>query len=468
MGKFEDMRDVIRENIRKSKALKWTATLAVIALIALTAVSVWGYRKNRELQQLSIQVQNQYSRSFLDLAGSVDNVQTLLAKSLVTSSNPGTARMLEEVWREANLAQTNMSQLPVTPPVLANTSKFLTQVGDMAFALNNQTMDGKPLNDEQYNSLKKMNGYALSLQKSLHAIEDQINKGKMSWGSIKKASTGGNAQSPGVQQIEALDKNFQEYPTLIYDGPFADNVLKTKAVGISGNNYTAQQAKDIAKNFIGADRIQSITQMENKDPNDVKTYRFDVVYKNSDKNDGAEIAVTQKGGKVYWLLRNRNIPTAKLDITAAKKAAKTFLDEHGFPNMKDTYYMKNDNMAVIVYAYDLDGVTVYPDMIKVKVALDNGEIIGIDSKGYIYSHTKRTTPTNVISMQEARKKVNPKLKILSQGRAIIPTEFKSEIYCYEFKGKLNDQDFLIYINAKTGKEQEVLLIVDTPEGVLTM
>jgi germination protein YpeB len=468
MGKFEDMRDVIGENIRKSRALKWTATLAVIALIALTAVSVWGYRKNRELQQISIQVQNQYSRSFFDLSGSVDNVQTLLAKSLVTSSNPGTTKMLEEVWREANLAQTNMSQLPVTPPILANTSKFLTQVGDMAFALNNQTMNGKPLNTEQYNSLKKMNGYALSLQKSLHAIEDQINQGKMSWGNIRKVSASGKAANPGMQQMEALDKNFQEYPSLIYDGPFADNVLKTKAVGLSGKNYTAQEAKDIARKFIGDDKVQSISQMNNTDQSDVKTYRFNVVYKNSGKNEGAEIAVTQKGGKVYWLLRNRNIPTAKLDINAAKKVAKTFLDGHGFPNMKDTYYMKNDNMAVIIFAYDLNGVTVYPDMIKVKVALDNGEIIGIDSKGYIYSHTKRNIPTNVISLADARKKVNPKLNILSQGRAIIPTEFKSEIYCYEFKGKLDDQDFLIYINAKTGKEQDVLLIIDTPDGVLTM
>ena len=57
--------------------------------------------------------------------------------------------------------------------------------------------------------------------------------------------------------------------------------------------------------------------------------------------------------------------------------------------MKETYYLKQDGIVTINYAYKQDEVTVYPDLIKLKVALDNGEIMGIETKGYLNSHEKR-------------------------------------------------------------------------------
>jgi len=60
------------------------------------------------------------------------------------------------------------------------------------------------------------------------------------------------------------------------------------------------------------------------------------------------------------------------------------------------------------------------------------------------------------------------VEILSSGLAIIPTNYKTEIFTYEFKGKLNNRDFLVYINAETGKEENILMIIDTPNGILTM
>ena len=71
-------------------------------------------------------------------------------------------------------------------------------------------------------------------------------------------------------------------------------------------------------------------------------------------------------------------------------------------------------------------------------------------------------------MDEARAKINKKMNIGSVGLAIIPTDYKTELFTYEFKGKFNNQDFLVYINAVTGKEENVLMIVNTPNGILTM
>ena len=40
--------------------------------------------------------------------------------------------------------------------------------------------------------------------------------------------------------------------------------------------------------------------------------------------------------------------------------------------MKETYFLKQEGVMTINYAYSQEGVIAYPDLIKVKVALDNG------------------------------------------------------------------------------------------------
>ena len=136
--------------------------------------------------------------------------------------------------------------------------------------------------------------------------------------------------------------------------------------------------------------------------------------------------------------------------------------------MKETYYLNDSGILTINYAYSQDGVIMYPDLIKVKVALDNGEILGIETTGYLSNHTIRDIPKNIISKEEAKKYLNKDLNIGSEGLAIIPTEYKTEILCYEFKGKVETHEFLVYINAKTGAEEDILVVYNTPNGILTM
>ena len=93
--------------------------------------------------------------------------------------------------------------------------------------------------------------------------------------------------------------------------------------------------------------------------------------------------------------------------------------------------------------------------------------MGMETMGYLNNHTIRDIPEIRITKEEAKENLNKNLELTSEDLAIIPTEWKTEILCYEFKGKINDIDFLVYINAKTGKEENILVIIDTPNGILT-
>ena len=91
----------------------------------------------------------------------------------------------------------------------------------------------------------------------------------------------------------------------------------------------------------------------------------------------------------------------------------------------------------------------------------------METSGYLNNHTIRDIPEPKISKQEAKDDLNKHLEITSEGLAIIPTQWKTEILCYEFKGKIDETDFLVYVNAENGREENILVIINTPNGVLT-
>ena len=165
---------------------------------------------------------------------------------------------------------------------------------------------------------------------------------------------------------------------------------------------------------------------------------------------------------------NRDVNVENLSYEEAAQKGKEYLDSHGYSSMQQTYYLSQEGMLTINYAYKQDDVIVYPDLIKVKVALDNGEVLGVESTGYLNSHRTRDLATPQITIEEAKQNLNPDLEILSEGKAIIPTEWNTEIECYEFKGRVQDTDFLVYINVENGNEEDVLVIVNTPNGTLTI
>ena len=48
------------------------------------------------------------------------------------------------------------------------------------------------------------------------------------------------------------------------------------------------------------------------------------------------------------------------------------------------------------------------------------------------------------------------------------TEWKTEKHVYEFKGKIDELDFLVYVNVESGKEEDILMILETEGGYLTI
>ena len=94
-------------------------------LIILVIISiVLGYFLYKEKNEYAITTQNQYNFALYELIDYVQNLENYLAKATITSTPEHGAETLTKVWREANLAQVYLAQLPISSNELSNTSKF--------------------------------------------------------------------------------------------------------------------------------------------------------------------------------------------------------------------------------------------------------------------------------------------------------------------------------------------------------
>ncbi len=442
----------------------------VLILFAIIAIlGIYAYKKQTEFRQAS---ENAYNMAFYEVVDYVENVENYLGKSLISTSPEHGAETLTRVWREANLAQAYLTQLPISSNELENATKFLNQVSEYSYSLSRKNIYNKSLEQEDLDNLKKLHEYSKELENTLVQLADDINSGRIKWGELTKK--GSNVFATQVSNISkdtfsSLEENFHEYSGLIYDGAFSEHITKKEKVGLTGEDISEEDAKKRVREFVGEDKIEELKMNGTSENTDMITYDFEIKLKDREKEENMMyVSISKKGGHIVFSNSNRTVGEEKINYEEADKRGKEYLDAKGFLNMKETYYLKQNGVLTINYAYTQDNVVMYPDLVKVKVALDNGEILGIETTGYLNSHQTRKLAQPKISKEEAKKKLNKNLNIEYEGLAMIPTEFKTEVYCWEFKGKIDDTEFLVYINAENGREEDILTIVNTPDGTLTM
>lgn len=455
----------------KNKLIDWKNRLKdrnmlSIIVVLFTIIVILGiviYKKQTEYRQAS---ENQYNMAFYELVDYVQNVETYLAKSLISSSPEHGAETLTHVWREANLAQAYLSRLPIDNVELEKTSKFLNQVSDYSYSLYTKNIKGEKLTDDDMNNIQNLHQYSVELENTLNQLSADINEGRISWGELtKKGSVAFAQQVSNISKdsFSNLEQTFHEYSGLIYDGAFSEHITRKEKVGLTGNNIDEGTAQNKAKELFDNSNIKELTSY-GKSEGDINAYNFGVTF-NDDST--ATVSISEKGGHVIYMERNREVTAEIIFQEEANKKAKEYLEKKGFENMKETYYLKQSGIVTINYAYVQDDVIMYPDLIKVKVALDNGEILGIETSGYLNSHTERKLQEPKVSKEKARESLNKDLTIESEALAMIPTEWKTEVLCWEFEGNMAGLDFIVYVNVETGKEEDILIITNTPNGTLT-
>ena len=435
--------------------------MSLLSLSAITALSVKNVLLTKRADTAQRAVNNSYSAAVEELAGSCENISNSLEKQLYSASGQVQQAIAADLCRDASAARSALARLPVSQLDLENTNKFLSQVGNYSMALSKKLQDGEKLSSEEYSSISDLCRFSKALSDRLWELEGEVAAGGLSFEQAEGVMA--DEEPPHVTEgFTNFESSFDDYPKLIYDGPFSDNILEqtphmTANAEEVSEDYCLRKASSALD--ISVSDLTDTAESEGKMP----AWRF------SDDKGGAFCEVTKNGGYISYFLNMRNVDTSKLGKDTAVGKAEEYLDRLGILSMEMTYYEIQNNVMTVNFCYSDLGKRIYPDLVKVSVAMDNGDILGYDARGFLTNHHKREYDDKLCSVLRAKEEVSPKLSVISHRTVVIPTDGGGEILCYEYTCRAgNGRKVLVYINAVTAKEEQVLLLEENENGTLTI
>lgn len=449
--------------MKKKKVLTISAIAAAFAVAAGFAIQ--GHSRAERYELL---LENSYTHAYYELATAVSELDAALQKAQYATTPVMLGVLCTDIYGKALTAQMALGELPASDAMLEQTTAFLARAGDYACALAKSTaVDGR-CSEEAHTTLQGLAQASAALSATLLDLESDLAGGSASVDSLLRAEealarrTGDGAAEPGGTTFQSIEADFPETPTLIYDGPFSEHLGGKTPLALEGLAQVGRdEARAAAADFLGL--RPEVFALTDEGGGVLPVWGFSATV------DGGElyVEVTQQGGKVLSLFSSRPVGEAVLSPQEAVDIARRFLEERGFDSMKESYHINQGNVLTVNFAPLENGVLVYPDLIKVSVALDTGSVMGFECHGWIMNHTARTVSILAVSEDAARAAVSPDLEIISHQIAMIPTAGEYEVLCHEFKCRTSaDTHVIVYINAATGSEEKILLLVEDESGTL--
>ena len=427
-------------------------SFAVFAVAAIAAFAIIGNIKSNDYRT---RLEASYQRDLTQLSECLDTIETSLSKSQYATSSDMMNRISGDLYSECCTAKNALSSLPVSQLNLVGAYKFLSQAGDYARYLSTK----EEITQQEYDNLSLLLSYAQKYSDFTDSIVSRCNAGGMITENEVPLGEGSEMKvSSFSTDFSTAEQTFEDYPTLLYDGPFADAVLNKQSTLLKdAEKKDQEECRKIAAKVLGVDEGGVIYKTEESGtlPAYVFSYKLQT------------IAITKSGGYVAYILNEGTPSNQAVTEENAINIAKGFLDKIGYTDMKESYYSVYNNVCTINFAYSKDNITYYSDLIKVGVSLSDGKIFSLEADGYLVNHTNRTAPSFAAEQNET--KLSENIEVISRTRCLIPKSNGTEVFCNEYhcKNKNTGQEVLIYTDSETGEEEDILLLMYSDNGTLT-
>lgn len=405
------------------------------------------------------QLENNYQQSLNELSETMDSIETNLTKSIYSNSDKMLYEISSDLFSECAEAKDALSRLPVGQMNLSSTYKFISQAADYASYIAQKAASGEQISDEEHKNLSVLLGYAHQLNESIGSMVSICNSGGRITASNVKNKNNISISSLSNDMTTA-EESFKDYPTLLYDGPFADAVLNREPEMLkNAEEYSKEEARDAAAYAMGCAVDQ--VNFDSEEDGIIPCYVFSYGQKT--------IGITKSGGYVAYMIYGGKITQSTVSEKNAVNIAKKYLEKLDFPNMTETYYMSSNNICVINFAYTNNNTIYYSDLIKVGISMNDGKVVSFESKGFLTNHRNRTAFQAEKTQDELQNNISPYLNVLGVKQCVIPKENGTEAMCYEYhcESTETNEEVLIYVNSATGAEENILLLLYSDGGTLT-
>ncbi len=449
--------DKTNTGTKKIIILAIVCALLAAAVIGL-AVGLAVYADKTAAARLD--AENSYRSEYFKLLDSMLDIETNLSKMKVASTEAMQTELMLGTAINAELAGQSLNALAQGEYQLEPTIKFCNQIQDFARYIIKKIDYDEPITDEDYEILDQLYDASLELGKRLAAMRDNMQTD----GYYFVDSLGD--EDPFEEIVSGVDENTVHYPTLIYDGPFSDGLDDPVPHALDGEDISEEEAAGKVKEYLND---YDVTDVEYQS---LCTGYFDCYLFSFETADGksGSVQISKQGGHLVMFDVYEEMVMPTYDVAEGVEIAEQYCRTHGYEDMVAVWSTVSESELFVNLCYEYDGIIMYPDMIKIKVSLQTGRVIGFEALEYIFNHNREDEVDYQVDLTEEEVISGYKsgFEIQNVRLVVIPVGAGAEKLCYEVYGSYEGYRYFIYVDAEKGYELQVMQVIDSDDGELLM
>lgn len=444
-------------------AQKITACLLCLSITVNIGLLYTCIKSNHGTEYSNSRISNIYEENLNLLTTKCGEIEQNLSKLNICTDCEQAIKILSDIIDDSCAASSAMSMLPLSPEYTAVINRYFNHLSDYSrFMLYSSAKGDLPASSygENISALYKSINGINSAMSSL-CVNSENTSYDWSLYLEKEISELDMLSDKFFGTVEAIQTESIDYPTLIYDGPFSDSVVNKAVNETENKNIDEKEAERLFVNYLS---VSGSYRLAGCDSCDGKISTWCVTIETNGKTYYGN--VSKKSGKIISFLCDNNAATQKYSRDDAIKSGSVFLASHGYDSMEAQYCEITKNIATVNYVYKENAILIYPDMVKVRVNLENGKVEGFEGLSYYANHRERNLEACEKTLPASKLPEN--CKVTAENTALIPTDGADEQLCIEIRCIINNETYILYFDKETLKEVKIFKVLSNENGDFTV
>ncbi len=433
-------------NNKKQVSSFWSIFFAIVALCAIALAVYYFVTLSDEIARLDattitddnyykLSLDNSISDNMYSTIDSLTAIDTELAKLSVTQDRDMQHQLLRQLPTNASNLATSVGHLPLNDSDNKYTiEQYINGLYSCADNLCDYVAEGATLTQEHVALLAELRLVTQYLHGQFNGM---VLEGDGLTVTDSLRSDGSNSIDSFVLDMDtavveegcdAIDR-FAHCPT-------TDIVM--------GEDITTQQAKDMVMQLLQEHHGIAVdaVSVQNAEGNSSPFYYISAIADNS----SAYVIVT-KDGRVAQLDTSSVFVGQPIDDSAT--VAQDYANMLGYEVTAVGMPRIEGNIHYVTLCPMLEGVSIYPDTVKVAVDASSGAVIAFDAMQYITHHTDRQLQWGSVTAESAQEGIAEGAVVHGVSRALIECDGQ-EICCHELAVGMGEDMYLLHVDSNTG------------------
>jgi len=442
--------------LRSQRGVVWPYLLLGVALFGALSFGVF---QTRQKNQLALDSENKYLSAFHKLKFTSENIEERTARIMATNDPQLMQSLLSDLRVYSAQAVEHMSVLPFTNLRTPRIESFLSTLRDKSDEYHAKLADGQPLSQQDWAQLMELRRQATHFESELGNLLGLVGNNMIRWGATARVTgplQSGDTPTPITRGVLQIDQGLQ--------GPPGEEAALTPDAGPLarprtdwGPRVDAATAVAAVRKFVDMPLQADPVVTGQSDPED-RLRMFSLYFISAQKANGVPLSfgVSIHGGHVVYMIDGRTVTQRNFTTDQMVARGREWLKRWGYPEVEYISAIDNDATLVMDFAPIQDGVAIHTERIKVMLAMDNAEVVGFDARNFWTNRHTRAMPIAKLNKAEAKRRVAPRLQVQGEPRlALIADRRSKERLAWEFRGRVDDQSYIVFVDALSGVEVDV-------------